>query len=251
MPEPLTPELLVCDGLEACAYLPSEVARLPLRWPLSPISPQELDRRFAAGERRSGNCFYRTECPACNACQPIRIRIADFAFTGSHRRTLRKGNAAFALEFGSPEVSDERVALYNAHKKGRRLNRESQGLGADGYREFLVESRCETIEMRYRLENQLALLAVVDCGEKSLSAVYTYFDPRLAHLSPGTYSILKQIELARTRHYEFLYLGLYVAQCPAMAYKSRFVPHERRIQGVWRKFSSPLGLPDKEIDGSK
>ncbi len=37
----------------------------------------------------------------------------------------------------------------------------------------------------------------IDCGEKSVSAFYTYFDPDFSKLSLGTYSILKQIEFVK------------------------------------------------------
>ena len=32
-------------------------------------------------------------------------------------------------------------------------------------------------------------------------------------------------------------IGLYVADCPSMAYKARYLPHERLINGEWVKFS--------------
>ena len=55
-------------------------------------------------------------------------------------------------------------------------------------------------------------------------------------MSLGTYCILKQIEACRAWGLRYLYLGLYVADCRHLAYKARFLPHERLVNGEWRKF---------------
>lgn len=79
---------------------------------------------------------------------------------------------------------------------------------------------------------------MTDRAADALSAVYCFYDPKLAHLSLGTYSILKQITLCWQWGLQYLYLGLYVEGCERMAYKSRFFPHERLIGGRWRRFES-------------
>ena len=87
------------------------------------------------------------------------------------------------------------------------------------------------------MDGELAAVAIIDRGERSLSAVYTYWDPRHSALSLGTYSILTQIELARRAGLDWVYLGLAIAANHSMAYKLRFLPHERRIDGAWRRFT--------------
>src|SRR5690606_18460080 len=75
-----------------------------------------------------------------------------------------------------------------------------------------------------------------DRAEGSLSAVYFYFDPAYEALSPGVYSVLKQLQLCRRWGLRHLYLGLYIAACPSMAYKRRYLPHERLLDGRWVTF---------------
>ena len=58
----------------------------------------------------------------------------------------------------------------------------------------------------------------------------------LPKLSLGTYSILKQLELAKRWGMRHLYLGLYIEANEHMAYKARFLPHDRLVRGEWRKF---------------
>ncbi len=143
------------------------------------------------------------------------------------------------VETGSVMVDDVRIALYNRHKRARGLANDEQSIDSDGYYTFLADSCTDSFELRYLLDGQLVGVAVVDRGADALSAVYCYYEPSLARLSLGTYSILKQIELCRRWSLRFLYLGLWIAECRAMSYKIGFLPHERRQDGVWRRFDAP------------
>jgi len=232
-------ELIVYDELGPCPYLPGQVARMPLRIPLRRLSREEFDRRLETGNRRQGRLLYRTQCPACSACEPIRVIVDKFVPGKTQRRVLRQGERAFRVEFGPPELTRDRVALYNRHKQVRGLMRDDGALGASGYEAFLVDTCCETFELRYFVDDKLVGVAVVDRGDDALSAVYTYYDPDYEHLSPGVFSVLTQIELCRRWGLSHLYLGLYVEGCSRMTYKGRYTPHERLINGRWRRFDEP------------
>jgi arginyl-tRNA--protein-N-Asp/Glu arginylyltransferase len=86
-------------------------------------------------------------------------------------------------------------------------------------------------------------VTVADRGSQSLSAVYCAFAPHFSDVSLGTYCILKQIEACRAWGLRYLYLGLYVADCRHLAYKARFLPHERLVRGEWRRFDRPAAAP--------
>lgn len=143
------------------------------------------------------------------------------------------------MEVGPPEASEAKVALYNKHLETRGLSSNGTRTDLQGYRHFLVESCCESFELRYYHGDQLIGVAITDRGAESLSAVYCYYDTDYSRYSLGTYSILKQLQLCRSWGMRFLYLGLYVDECEAMAYKARFFPHERLIRGSWRRFQTP------------
>ena len=231
------PELVVFDAPHPCPYLPDRTARLPMRLPSRALEPSELDERLADGDRRHGAFLYRTTCPSCAACEAIRVPIADFEPSRSQRRALQKGRRELSIEVGSPTADLERLALYERHKQGRDLvSSEGSELSLAGYRGFLVERCVDAFEMRYRVGERLAAVAIVDRGERSLNAVYCYWDPAFAHLGIGTYSILEQIELGRRAGMDYLYLGLYIEANAHMSYKARYRPHERRIDGEWRRF---------------
>jgi arginine-tRNA-protein transferase len=134
-------------------------------------------------------------------------------------------------------VDARRVALYNKHKSERGLSDGQPPIDAEGYRDFLVSTCCDTLEIRYRLGEQLVGIAIADRSTNALSAVYCYYDPDHKRLSLGTYSIMKQLELCRLWGLRHLYLGLYIAECNAMAYKAAFLPHERLLAGRWVQIS--------------
>jgi arginine-tRNA-protein transferase len=233
------PEWVVHDGPSRCPYLPSETARLPLRLPARRLTREELSERLREGDRRQGLFLYRPSCPSCSACEAIRIAVREFQPSRTQRRILRRGDAEIRVEVGRPSVSREKVALYNRHKRERGLQIGDDVIDTEGYEQFLVESCTDTIELRYRHAGKLIGVAVADRATDALSAVYCYFDPQYGRLSPGAYSILKQIELCRQMGFTHLYLGLYVAACQPMKYKAGFLPHERLIDGAWRRFGPP------------
>jgi arginyl-tRNA--protein-N-Asp/Glu arginylyltransferase len=224
------------DEPGGCVYLPGRVARLPLRLPARQLSRGEFRRRLEEGDRRQGVLLYRPTCPTCRACQPIRIEVDAFRPSRTQRRILRRGDAELEIEIGRPSLTIEKVELYNRHKVERDLVVGEDLVDPLGYEQFLVESCADTIEIRYRRRGALVGVAVTDRAEGALSAVYFYFDPDHGALSPGTYSILKQLDLCRRWGLRHLYLGLYVGGCRALEYKVSYRPHERLVDGVWRRF---------------
>lgn len=233
------PELIVHDHPSNCPYLPDRPARMPLRLPARSLRAHELDQRLAAGDRRQGVVLYRTECPECAACVPLRIDVSQFAPTRTHRRILHRDDRLLTIQIGPPTLDDRRVRLYNRHKMLRGLGDENGLIDHDGYLAFLVETCCDTFEMRFFRETELVGIAVVDRGNTSLSAMYCYYEPELKNLSIGTYAILKELEFCRQRNMRFLYLGLYVQDSTRMAYKARFFPHQQRRDGRWMQVLKP------------
>lgn len=224
---------VVWDQMEECPYLPDQVARLPLRLPPRPLTREELDHRLELGERRSGRMVYRTQCPACSACEPLRVSVPRFQATSSQRRTWRRNDGEVRLEVGIPELSEERLALYNRHKQERGLSRTDEPLSAVGYRAWLVDTCVDTRELRYYVGEKLVGVSILDIGRTSASSVYHYFDPDESRRSLGVYSVLREIAWCAEQGFEWYYLGLFVRDCGHLSYKAAYGPHQRRIAGVW------------------
>lgn len=241
----MPPEIVVSDSEEPCPYIEGNIARRPMRLPMRALLPEELDQRLEVGDRRAGMLFYTQACPSCRACEPLRLDTATFAPSSSQRRAFRKAHDVVRIEIGPPVVDHARVALFDRHQRVRGLRKHERALTDVDYAGFLVERPVEAFELRYFLPtkegDQLVGIAITDRGKDAWSAVYTYYEPELPFehrsLSLGTFSVLVQLELARRANVRFVYLGLAIQENEHMRYKFGFLPHERRIDGVWKAFS--------------
>jgi arginine-tRNA-protein transferase len=63
--------------------------------------------------------------------------------------------------------------------------------------------------------------------------VYTFFDSDYDSRSLGHFAILTQINAARARDLDYLYLGYWIKDCDKMSYKRRYKPLEGFIEDHW------------------
>lgn len=226
------PMLVVYDQTQDCPYRDGLTARMPLEHPVTRIRPNDLDELLAFGYRRTGPFFYRTSCPTCDACIPVRVNVNEFRPSASMRRILNRSDKELDVSWGQPLLNEERLTLFNRHRLERGLTERGPSTLAD-YHEFLVSTSVETWEIAFRREGELIGIAITDVATDSLNAVYTYFDPDHARYSIGTLAILSQFRRALETRRRYVYLGLYVADNSHLNYKDRFVPQERRLDGEW------------------
>jgi arginine-tRNA-protein transferase len=229
---------VVWDQLEDCPYRAGETARLPLRLPARTLTPDEFDLALEQGDRRNGRLLYRTRCPTCAACQPLRVPAARFRPTDSQRRAVRK-NPDLRVEIGEPELSDERVALFNRHKSERGLSRSEEPLPAAHYRAWLVDTCVDSREFRYYVGERLVGVSILDVGRTAASSVYHYFDPDEGRRSIGVYSVVREIGWCAEQGLDWYYLGFYVSDCTHLAYKASYFPHQRKVDGAWVDVEGP------------
>lgn len=194
------------------------------------------DLYLGLGFRRAGEFVYQTECPDCRACEAIRIPVRSFRWTQGFRRTLRRGDRRYRQQFGPVVVTPDRVALFNRHRLERGLARGESEIDAEDYHWGFARSCFDSFEIAWFLDSRLVSVSICDRGARALSAVYTFYDPSVRGDSLGTYAILRQVLLCEEQGIDFLYLGYYVADCPNMNYKVRFLSHDRLIGGRWRRF---------------
>lgn len=220
------------DRFEDCIYRPGQVARCPARVPTAPLSPEQLDLLLEEGDQRVGGTVFRTECPFCTACEPVRIDIHAFEPSRTQRRVMRR-NEDLMVELGPPTLTRRRVALWNRHRRARGLLTDHSRKDPVGYQEWLVDSCAPTTEVRYLLGDKLIAVSLLDLGVTSANSAYHFFDPAHSDRSLGVYSVLREIEECRGRGMRWYYLGLWVEDCAALRYKSGYHPHERFVRGRW------------------
>lgn len=236
------PTRVVQDRFEACVYRAGQVARCPARAPLSRLSPEGLDILLAEGDQRVGQTVFRTECPFCHACEPVRIDVAAFKPSRTHRRVLGR-NADLRVEMGPPVLTRRRVALWNRHRRGRGLLTEYSRRDPVGYQDWLVESCASTVEVRYLEGSRLIGVSLLDLGVTSANSAYHYFDPAVERRSVGVFSVLRELQFCAAAGIRWYYLGLWASDAQALRYKSSWYPHERLIRGDWERFESRAADP--------
>jgi arginine-tRNA-protein transferase len=229
---------VVQDRFEECVYLPGQVARCPARVPLQRLAPEELDYLLEQGDQRVGGTVFRTECPFCSACEPVRVDVAQFRPSRSQRRVLARNDGIIRVEFGDPSLSRRRVALWNRHRRVRGLLTEHSRRDPVGYREWLVDTCADTREVRYYNTDKLVALSLLDVGRTSANSAYHFFDTRESQRSLGVYSVLHEIAWCAEQGIRWYYLGLWVRDCRALRYKTSYHPHERLIGGEWERFEA-------------
>jgi len=217
------------DEREPCGYLPGREARMEYRV-MTNVTPEELEWMLVRGWRRFGHLYFRPACPACVECVSLRIPVATFHPNKSQRRAWKRCSHLRVLT-QTPRVDDERIELYHAWHTMREETRgwKSSRIGDEEYTRTFSEPHPCAREHAYYDGNRLVGIGLVDETPHALSSVYFFYHPDWRPLGIGVASILFEVEYARQRSLEHVYLGYRVRECPSTAYKSQFQPHDLLI----------------------
>ena len=214
-----------------CSYLDAQQAELE-HLLMREVRAQELDALLSRGWRRFGPDYFRPACRACQECEPLRIATATFRPSRSQRKAAARCRR-FRREVGAPQVDAARLALYAAWHAEREEAREWKPSGLTR-REYLLTFGGEPETAREvtwwddadPASPRLVAVGYYDQTARSSSAIYFFYDPALASLSPGTANVVFAVEDALAQGIEHLYLGFRVRGCASLRYKGTFGPHE-------------------------
>lgn len=187
---------------------------------------------FEKGYRRNGNCIYSMHCPQCAACVPIRLLPRKFTPNRNQKRVLKK-NRDVSIGVAPLRMSRENITLLEKYLTTRFPHGKSSA--EDYYAGFFISAISRCFEIRYRIRDKLAGVAIVDGSDKWLNAVYFFFDPDEGKRSLGTFNILNLVQFCLRNGIPVLYLGYYIEQVQSMRYKKAFNPHELLINGKWQQ----------------
>lgn len=212
---------------ETCPYLPGERSRMRYRV-VENCAPETYQRLLERGWRRFGSLFFRPGCLACRECRSLRLDVGTFRPNRSMRRIWRK-NRDLEVVVRPPTVSREHLALYERYHADMSRRKSWPDKLAEPFDYYLtfVHGRQEFgREVLYRLGGRLVMVALADLLPRAVSAVYAFYEPELRMRSPGVYSVLRQIELARSTGRPYVYLGYWVEGNASMRYKAGYKPHQ-------------------------
>ena len=185
------------------------------------MDEREFDYFLSRGWRRFGNFFFRPRCPGCRACRPVRISAGGL-IPGSAQRKAVNRNRDTRVELKPLAYSDEIFEIYRLHSL--KFGEEERDRAA--FRETYFQKAVPAFQTEYYREDTLAAVGFVDVGASGLSSVYYSYDPRFSRYSLGTFSVIHECRLAADAGLEWYYLGYYVAECPRMVYKGKFIPRQ-------------------------
>ena len=117
------------------------------------------------------------------------------------------------VEVAEPDVTKDHIRLYNdwhADMHVRSGWRKDQ-IDAETYAEAFLAGEWEFArEFRYYRADRLIGVGLVDVLPAALSSVYFYHDPAWRPQSPGTFTVLKEIEYAQQTGRRYVYLGYWI-----------------------------------------
>lgn len=219
-----------------CGYLPNKLAQSLIASPQHLIDADIYNGLIIQGFRRSGKFAYRPHCENCHACIAVRLVLSTFAPTRGQKRAAKQ-HADLTAQILPLHYNQAHLELYNSYQSLRHHDDNTIEAKDDEeqYRQFLCQSNVESLMIEFRdADNQIKIVSVVDIVQNGVSAVYTFYDALETKASYGTYAIMWLAKWAKSLNLAYLYLGYWVQDSPKMAYKQKFNPQERLIDGEWQ-----------------
>jgi len=204
------------------------------------VSHEQMDMLLADGWRHFGTHFFRYNLGVyedeIRRVLPLRVRLADFTFSKSQRRVLRR-NQDLSVQIRPVEITEETHDLFERHKR-----RFKGGVPTSIY-DFLSSDAAheptDGFELRVRSEQKLLAVSFFDVGKHSVSSIYAIFDPEETSRSLGIFTMLKEIEYATASGRTFYYHGYAYEGESFYDYKKRFCALECfDWQENWIQFSA-------------
>jgi arginyl-tRNA--protein-N-Asp/Glu arginylyltransferase len=223
------------SAAEPCSYLDNRNSVSAFANPHIDMDTHTYNELIQHGFRRSGGYVYRPHCPSCQECVSVRVPLKKQQFTRNEQRTMRR-NSDLLMACSKGKFRDEHFDLYRRYIDSRHNDGSMANPSKADYHRFLICDWTDTMFIEFRLNKRLIAVAVSDILSTGLSAVYTFFDPEYVARSPGHFAILAQIQEAKSRDLEYLYLGYWIKDCDKMSYKRRYKPLEGFIDDQWVLF---------------
>ena len=191
---------------------------LPLEYhfPDNTVSAKRLDKLLATGYFRTGNYLMRTRVLYFNDeilnTLHIRILLQQHQFSKSLQKILRKNNAKFTYTIQPYNITIEKELLYKEHRKRFKGNASNSlsGFMYDNYNKNIFN----TLEINIYDDGKLIGYSFFDVGITSMASIIGIFDQHYAAYSLGIYTMLLEMEYAKSMQFKYYYPG-YVAYEPS------------------------------------
>ena len=207
------------------------------------VLPEQMDSLWANGWRHFGTHFFRYNVGLLHFdirfVIPLRIHLADFSFSKSQRRILRR-NDDLEIVVRPIEITETEEQLFHRHKA--RFDHSVPESIFNFISDQPAAIPCEAKEIRVTKSGQLLAVSYFDIGSAATSGIYGMFDPAITDRSLGIFTMLKEIQYSIETGKEFYYQGYVYEGESFYDYKKRFRATEAfDWNDSWEQFLDPAG----------
>ncbi len=228
-------KMLTLVDTHSCSYLPDQDANSIFLDHETPPSWQQYCQLSHMGFRRSGNHFYRPQCPSCDECKSSRVRAFEIDLNKKRFKRILNKSKLLSIKLVSAHFSQEHYNLYEEYINTRHKDGDMYPPSEKQFKSFLVSEQEYSHFLEIRTpDGKLLACTAVDFLNDGVSAIYTYFNSEYESLSPGTLAVLLLCKLARQYQLDYVYLGYWVKACQKMQYKAQFKPVEIFNEDNWQ-----------------
>ena len=221
-----------------CSYLDKKNSQSAFIHPSFSLDTHVYSQLIEQGFRRSGRDVYTPQCPSCSECIPTRLLVEHFNPSKNQKRCIKK-NKLTSIIIKPAQFEQHHYEMYQRYQYHRHEDGSMANSSKEDYINFLASDWCDTLFVEFLIDDQCVAVAIIDVLDNALSAVYTFFEPDFSHLSLGTYAVLWQIEFAKQKKLDFIYLGFWIKDCGKMSYKTQYQPIQGLIEKEWVNMSPP------------
>ncbi|MGL1893122.1 MAG: arginyltransferase [Spirochaetaceae bacterium] len=188
------------------------------------LTGADFDMFLLNGWRHFGNFFFMPNCDNCNACRPIRTLVSEFKASKSQRRNFNKNNNSVEVAFSDLVYSQE---IYNVYKKHSDVKFDQETTEKEFRESFFKDALMGSSKLSlYKIENILVGVGFIDISDTGISSIYFCYDTDYRALGLGVFSVIKEIEYAKSIGKSYYYLGYYIEGNKSMEYKNKYTPSE-------------------------
>lgn len=209
-----------------CSYLDNKEQTTHYKM-IEECDSESAEALVERGFRRFGKMYFRPVCSECTECQSLKIDVANYNFSKSERRIMKKGSH-LTTYVQTPTLTRDHLKIFKKYHlyMGERKGWEYTETTPENYHSSFISGHEDFgYEVLYYDEDKLIAVDLIDILENGISSIYFYYDPDYSNLSLGKLSLYNQIKFAKSRDKNWIYLGYYVKECPSLSYKSEYKPY--------------------------
>lgn len=231
-------QLLTLAQPYPCSYLPDEKANSIFLGKGFVPSFKQYSELSRMGFRRSGDHYYRPNCPTCSECKSCRVLCNAINLNSKRFKRIISKAQDLQVTLEKPQFSSSHYNIYSKYINERHADGDMYPATIEQYKSFLLTQTEYSHLFTIRNDKgEIISSTAIDILDDGISAIYTYFDPDHSNLSPGTLAIIMLIKYALNLSLPYIYLGYWVKNSPKMAYKKSFQPLEVFNGEIWQSMT--------------